>query len=479
MSIIPAFGSIESVIQNDTLARVIHEALYPQTLYRSMAIPEVWPAGEGQTVLFSKKSLIPPNTRSRVPGKTNDPATVTYEHWRGTLRKKGDYIPTDMPSSGIAITSTWWENFHALGLQAGLSLDRIARNPLYRAYQAGQTMVDTFVGTTIHVPSLNGWAQSVAANGYPVATSATNPKRYLINGVFEGTASVVQVIPDDPAAEDDLLLPTGPGRLVLDQAPAITPSANDSLVATDASRIVRSGGGSSIDAINAGNILTMQDIRVAVQTLRTNSVQPCADGMYHVHLPPNAETALFRDNEFQRLNETRYNDDPYRSMAIGRTQGCLFFSNNQSPEFGTLEDVPFAGRPVAAGAARMSRDIGAEVRNANGIDIARTIIVGGGCLFEKWMPESRYMSEAGVQGKVGGWHVTANGIEIPMQRIRCILQAPTDVFQEVVNIAWSWSGDIIPATDRLGGRNEPERNRTPAHKRAVVIESAVSGGVLV
>ena len=76
-----------------------------------------------------------------------------------------------------------------------------------------------------------------------------------------------------------------------------------------------------------------------------------------------------------------------------------------------------------------------------------------------------YLSEAGIQGKIGGFSVVNNGIQISTERIRYIARAPQDRLQQQVSQTWSWSGDFGVPSDFLGGITGSR------FKRGVVIES--------
>ena len=78
----------------------------------------------------------------------------------------------------------------------------------------------------------------------------------------------------------------------------------------------------------------------------------------------------------------------------------------------------------------------------------RPIVTGQGAIEEKYLDESKYISEAGVQGKIGEFAVVNGGMQIMTERIRLILRAPLDRLQQMTSAAWSFSGDWTMPTDQ-------------------------------
>jgi hypothetical protein len=251
--------------------------------------------------------------------------------------------------------------------------------------------------------------------------------------------------------------------------------ANDRLEAFDRPRIVRSGGAASIDAITSANVLTLDDIQRAVAFLRGsyNGVHPQGQCFYG-HVDPLAEQGLFRDNAFQRANQTLYEGAPYQNLAVGFHAGTAFWTNAESPSEGTV------GRLVAGTGSRTGAisapEIGGDVVNRNGIRIVRTVITADGVQYEKYIDERELFSEAGINGKAGGMSVISNGVQVPTDRIMFLMRAPIDRLMRKFSFSWDFSGDYGMPSDQFGGNNRGDGtgalDHTPRYKRAVVIESA-------
>jgi hypothetical protein len=459
MNIVIGNANVTKLIQTNTVAREIGEALFPGLLFRAAAHRELWEAAAGQTMDFLVPGLMAPDPTPRTPGVTKPYLTQDYERYRATLRPYGNPTQVNMPNNYVTATSLYLAKMHALGLQAARTLNRLPRNELYRRYSQGHCLVDTVAGVTVRVSSLNGFREAFdPATGSPIPVSNVNPISLLFNGV--PTASVVIA-----AVPDDATWPDGPGTLTLDVAiGGLAP--NDRLDTADASIIIRPNNVPSVDGINAGDVLDMGLIGQAITSLRKDSIRGCGDGYYHIHFDPDGENSAFEDNRLQRQIESLgLDNDPYLSYSIGRARGSTFFSNNETPTEGTVSHF-VQSRPTGAALAMGSGEVGSELVNASGVPIMKTIVIGGDALIEKYANETAFMSEAGVAGRIGGMMLENGRVEIPVDGIRFITKAPSDVYNELVELAWSITADWVCPTNLLSGRTAAR------YKRARVIETA-------
>jgi hypothetical protein len=459
-SIVPELGFLNPIIQDNTLVREFRDALFPELLYRSEALPEKWEVNVGDTQIFTRASLLAPAVVPLLPGADPVPGTPSYEQWKVIAAQYSGALDTHMPSSRTALAPLFVRNAKTLGLQAGQSLNRGARNRLFCAYTGGDTITNTTSGatTTLAVASINGFTITIV-NGQEVPVSSTAPKIATVSGVA-GTVSIIAATPTSP------LNPFGPGTLTLSAAIAVVAGAR--VLAQDAPRIVRVGAAATVDGLSAISAISLREIRESVALMRRNRVPTHTDGYYHVHMDPLAMSQIFSDNEFQRLNQGVPEGLRYAEQAVGMLLGCIFFSNSESPNVFNSSPTGAAGlvSSRATTLAVASPEYYAEVRNASGVALVRTIITGGGAIMEKFIDEAAdYMTEAGYTGKVGEFSVVNNGIQIMTERIRYIIRSPQDRLQQQVSQAWSWSGDWGVPTDLLGGLTGGR------YKRAVVIES--------
>lgn len=450
---------LSAIIQDRTLVREFKDALYPNLLYRSEARPERWPANLGESQIFTRTGLIDVEISPLTPGTDPDRASYDVEQWRATAAQHGKSIDTHMPSSFVALASTFMENAKKLGLHAGQYMNRLARNPLYRAYLGGNTVLIVAAGigaTQLVVASLNGFTE-VQAGGTIVPVSAAAPIPVTFTG--GATNQVVGATPLNPN------VPLGPGILDLASALGAGLALRAGVFSDFRPTILQEGGGTTVDALTGTEILTLQTVINAIAILRENNVPTFEDGFYHVHLSPQGEAQIFQDDAFQRLNQSLPDDVRYRELVIGDLVGARFYRNRENPvrtNVGTLIDSS-----GGAGSAEVAPEIGAEVQNQTGIGVRRTLVLGAGAMYEKYIDEAAaYMSAAGVQGRVEGMPQVVNGgVVITIDRVRYILRAPQDALQQMVTQSWSWSGDFpIPTDGTTGG--------LATFKRAVVINHA-------
>lgn len=445
------------LVQEGLLERAFHDPLYPAQMYVGLAEYEEWPANTGTQFFMTRDGLLAPITRPLAAG--DDPAAQEppVEQWEAVLSRYAGRVDCHMPTAAVSSVNEFVRRAKSLGLQAGQSINRLPRNAVHKAYLSGSTVV-TVAGvtgdTSIQVASLNGF-RDVCVRGTqvrPVPVSSATPLLITITGVT-GTRGVIGAFPVD---DND---PDGPGTLLLNATLGASVSARAAVLSSARPLIIRSGGGTSIDAIGASDILTLQDFLAAKARLRRANVMPFADGFYHAHIPTSATPQLFADPAFQSAARGQVATELYRGGFIKEIAGIAFFENNEQP------DSLNAGSRTATGtSAYYSADIGAETTNNSGYNIARSLIVGRGAIFERALDEKNYVSEAGTTGKIGEFQVMNQGIKIVTDGVTFILRAPLNVMQDMVTMAWSKSTSYpIPSDISAGDASR--------FKRGVIIEA--------
>jgi hypothetical protein len=456
---IPA--SVLQLNQTGLLERAFHDGLFPNLAYRAEAMPEEWPANTGQELFMTRPGLLKPAVTPIQPGTDPVGQTVPYEQWAAYLAQYADSIDTSMPTSVTSQANQFLRNVKQLGLQAGQSINRIARNALFQSYLSGQCVAITTINTTdttLRVSSLNGFTTVVIPGSQirPVPVSAAYP--LPINIVAGGTtvaAQVIGYIPDNPS---DLM---GTGTLQLAAAVGTAFAIRAAVVSQYAPTVVRSAPGPSVDSIGSGDSLTLQQCINAVAILRANNVQPHDDGFYHAHVSPIGNAQFFTDPSFQRLNQSLPSHVIYQEGFLGFMSGIAFYMNNESPQYynsGTLI--------ATANSGLLGDEIGSEIVNGSGVQIGRILITGKGAVYEKYLDESQYVTEAGTTGKIGEFDIVNNGLQIMTERIRAIFRAPLDKLQQILTVSWSISTSF-PIPSDLTAPTGPQM-----YKRAVVLEYA-------
>lgn len=442
--------SLVSAIQDRTLIRVFRDALFPRLLYRGEAAPELWPVNLGANQTFSRTGLIRPTTRPLVQNADPTPKSYGVEQWEANALQRGDAIDTHMPTSYVSLASTYLRNMHQLGLHAGQSMNRVVRDKVFNSALAGNTVVRVAVGagTTLEVVSVNGFSHRLV-NGRPTAVSVANPLPIII--VTGGVATTYNVVGCTPDIAGDFI---HGGVLTLDVAHAGL-LVRDLVLASNRSRVINSGGGISVDDIGSTDQFTMADIRASVAQLRADNAPVHEDGTYHCHLDPISESQIFGDNEFQRLNQSLPEFVHYREFAAAQLLGTTFYRNTEAPTSATVDQDPAYGYTFA-GELLNAPLVGAAV------EIHRPLFTAQGYVEEKYLDESKYISEAGIIGKIGEFALNNNGSQVMAERIRLILRAPLDRLQQQVSAAWSWSGDFPVPTDSLSLTSAADYKRTVA-----------------
>lgn len=449
---------IVNLIQQNVLVRTFNEALFPRLLFRAEAFPERWDANVGESKIFTRSGRMPVSTTPLQPGTDPTPKVYGTEQFRVEACQYGDRLQTHMPTSRAQLASKFLLDVQKLGQNAGETLNLLNRNRLYQSYLAGDTLTIDAAGaaaTNLHVASINGFTEVLVNGGLTGVTPGT--PLAVETGPANDANTVISAVPDNPNE------PFGPGTITLGTPLAGALAARSRVRTLQRSRINRVGGAASVDALTVGSIITVNDLIAAVQTLRSQNVPPHSDGRYHVHMPSEAVTQIFLDNQWQRLYQSLPDEAPYRNVMIGATLASFVYENTECPNALNSGVLRNTGTN-----ARVAPEVGGEVINETGVPIARTIVTGGGSIYEEYIPEDEYITPAGVNGQVGAFTVTANGVAVNTARIRYILRAPQDVLQQVLDHAWSWSGDFAIPTDLLTGNGA-------RFKRAVVIEHAGVG----
>lgn len=458
--------------QRGLIERAFHDALFPNLAYRAEAMPEEWPLNTGNEIFMTRSGLLAPAVSPLTPGSDPVVTSAPNEQWSAELNQFGGADDVDMPTSATANASIFMRKIHTLGLQAGQTINRVARNALFKNYLSGSTVALTAIlagDTTLLVAALNGFRTVLnpVVSARPTPVGPASPLSVRVGtGTTVVTVSVVGTIPNDPADPD------GPGTLILSAAIGTAFAATRTPVkSTVAPRIVRAAGGDSIDAVGPADTFVLQQAINAVAFLRQASVPPHEDGFYHAHISPLANAQVFADPVFQRLNQSLPEHVIYKEGFIGTISGVMFFMNTESPgtlNSGTLVTTSAAtGAPVGA-IGQYAKELGAEVVNGNGVNIGRVIITGKGSIYERWLDEMKaFASEAGVTGKIGEFQVVNNGIQILTERIRLIIRAPLDRLQQKVSLAWSTSTSFPVPSDLLAP------NGSELYRRAVVLEHSV------
>ncbi len=449
-SIILQTPEVRNIVQENLLERAFHDALFPRMMFRAEAAVQPWPAGIGDTQIFSAPGLIPVSTKPLVPGFDPTPVSYPMEQWKAQLQQYAGTIDTHMPTSMQAIVNLFMRNAHQLGMQSAQSLNRIVRNRMYAAALSGWTVTDGAQAavTSLRVKRLNGFttARNPLITGASVVrfdpVSSSNPLSVIIRDTSPAdvTRNVIGFVPDVPGDEN------GPGIVVLDIAVTVADRAY--VYSEDRSAITRVGGGNKVDDVGSTDIPTLADVRTAVSQFWQQNVPEHSDGRFHCHLDPVSQTKIFADAEFQRLLTSMPDYYMYKQFALGELLNTVFYRNSECPVPETVvggltgtysDDDPFVGELFNNGVA------------ATGIKVHRMLFSAQGGIMEYFSDLQNLITEAGITGAVADPRIVNNGIEIFSERIQMIIRAPLNRLQDMVATSWKFIGDWPLRTDAATG----------------------------
>lgn len=412
-STLPA--SIQAIMQNGILDRTFRDALVPQFLFPAIADSMPWQGNLGDTKTFTRKGLIAPTTTPLGGADIAGASTYSIEQWSVTMDQYGISVDTNMLQSAMTLASKFLADVQTLGINAGQSLNRIARNKMYAAYMGGRTWVTATAAsdTTLAVADVAGFTK-VLVNGVPTAVSGANPLNITINGVANTvTGTSVQ---------------SGPGNLTLGTARADT--QGDYVISSNAPVSIRATGNTAYDLTTA-NVATLANFRAAVVRLRKMNV-PTTDGYYTAHIPPDTEAELFADADFKQALQGRVDSPVWRDLSIGRFSGIDWVRNNEVP----------------------------TVTSNSGATVFRPIVVGDGALVAApFEGIGSLLAGTGVEDVPSIRMVPA----APSTEVALIVRPPQDRLQQVISTSWSYTGDFgVPSDSGTGD--------AALFKRAVVVE---------
>lgn len=462
-SVILQSPEVRGIVQQNLLERAFHDALTPRQLFRGEATPVPWPAGSGDSQIFTAPGLIPVDMTPLVPGNDPTPTSYPMEQWSAQLQQYAGTIDTHMPTSMTAIADLFMRNAHQLGIQGAMSLNRKVRNQMYNAALSGHTVADgaQTATATLRVARLNGFTRARNPNllgGSTIrfdAVSASNPLDIVIfDDGAEVARKVIGFTPDTAGDE------VGPGTLTLD-TPIVDVADRAYVLSSDRSFLVRVGGGTSIDALTPGtDIPTLSDVRTAVAHFWEQNVPEHPDGRFHCHLDPVSQAKIFSDSEFNRLLTSLPDYYMAKQFALGELLNVVFFRNSECPIASTVQR--------GAGGAFSQADnfagelyIGGDEQPTNAVH--RMLFTSQGGVMEYYSDLENLITDAGITGITADPRIVNNGIEIFAERIQLIIRAPMNRLQDQVATSWKFIGDWPVRTDAATGDNA-------RYKRFIAIE---------
>jgi N4-gp56 family major capsid protein len=412
--VLPA--ALQAVIQDGMLEATFQDALRPDFLFPAAAGVDPVMGNIGQRITRTRTGLLAPATTA-ITGSDPTASTYSIEQYSGVLDQYGNSVDTNLLGSATAQASTFVRNVQTLGINAGQSLNRIARDRLYAAYAGGRTWCRTAEGAsnvTIAVQSVDGF-EFVLVNGVPTAVSASNPLAVTVAGVANTVTGVDRA---------NRTLTLGTARVDV---------LGDAVVAANAPTTIRPNARTTAFNITTGDTATVGLFFDAVARLRAMNVPTFADGTYQAHVDSITMRQLLSDTEFRQAFQSQGPNDTYQQGRLTIFGGVTFVLNMEVPTVTGDGQANTIRRPIVLGADPL---------------IAMPL-EGQGLL----------LNGTGVEDVPG-----ISVIEVaPQTDVVLIVRPPQDRLQQVVSASWAWTGDYSVPTDSTTGDSA-------LVKRAVVIE---------
>lgn len=452
-------AALQGTIQQGFLDREFEEGLDSVLAYRMCAIQETIPARIGETLTRTRKGRLAPTVTPLVPSAVASnidnglsPQSFTMEQYSYTVYEYAQTADVDTLAEMVGIANQMIALSRNNGVAAAQSLERLAKQALFAAYNGGNTFVRTDLGagstTTCHVDDVRGF-QYVLVNGVVTAVSGTNTltvtETAAVSGGVNQTLTVTGVSVDASSASiyPGSLAGTTDGLSgVLTFSAATTPVSGDAIVAANAPQIFRPSGKITTTQLAAGDVLTLNTILNAVAYLRDNGVPAMPDGSYKCILDNTSMRALFADQDFKVLFAGRDMSSEFRSADIVNLLGVEF--------------IPTTEAYVQAANSTPTPALAVTVR--------RPIIIG---------------AEALLQGTFEGLEQWLNrdgfepiGYVMLVNDVAQIVRPPLDRLQRTVSMTWTWVGGFAVPTDLTATTSIIPTASSALYKRAAVIECA-------
>lgn len=430
-------AALPPIIQQGFLDREFDMAMKSRLGYRACADREVIAVGIGETLTKTRAGLKPSVTIPLSPAANTNldngltPTTFGVEQYTITMNHYAATTDLNMVTSRTAIASMFLQNAYTNGEQAARSLDELARNALFAAYLGGSTRVRTALGAaspTIAVDDVRGF-QVTYVNGVQTPISGSAPLSVVVgSNVYNAIATSVDTTNVSTAPSGVSGTITFSGNVsVADGAAA------SSVVAANASGIIRPQGRGNTQLLTGTDTLSMGNLLDAVARLRMNAV-PEIDGAYNCYLDPVSARQLFADPDFKQLFQgaTSVNQVIRRGM-VNDFLGLRFIP--------TTETVVQAHPTLA------------------GLMVRRPIICGSGALVE------------GDYAGMGAADVApSDSIVTIVDGVAMVTREAIDRLQQIIAQSWYWIGGFCAPSDTTTTPSTVPTATNAAFKRAVVVE---------
>lgn len=451
-------SGIQAAIQQGYLEREFHDPLEANRAYRSVATRETFPGRIGESLTKTRSALFPVTTAPAAATTAsntdlNNGMTSQYfglEQYVMTLNQWNYTTDLNLMSDPIAIASIFLQNAKKLGEHASRTIETLARNALMNTFQGMNTEVTTTLGsagTTVAVDDIRGFGNSWTSSNVPTTVSASNPLAvtFIRAGAYSsganssnttgGTYNVTAVTADSTNVSS---VPGGiSGTLTFASNVATADAtAGNAVVASVAPVIQRPFNRASWAQLGAGDVLTMEQLLSAKQTLVANGVEPFSDGLYRFIVDPFQALPLYNDTAFQRFQMGHTESREYRRGVIAEVLGIQIVETTMALQ-----------------------------QSITGNKIHRGLLVGDGVLIESDYTQTGY---AALRNELEDEMITL------VEGVAHVTRPPLDRLGQVITQSWYFAGGWVVPTDLSTTTQTVPSSNNSAYKRGLIVETTSS-----
>ncbi len=431
--------ALQPIIQQGFLEREFQQALTSRLGYRACADREDISVGIGETLTKTRAGLKPSVTTPVAPAANTNfdnglvPTTWSVEQYTISMNHYAATTDLNMVTSRVGIASQFLQNAYVNGEQAARSLDELARNALFGAYFGGNSRVRTTLasaGPAVAIDDIRGF-QTSYVNGVPAPVGASAP---LSVAVGANTYTLIGVAPDGSNQSTASAVGGISGTLTFASSVSVSDAtAGNTIVASNASVIVRPSQRGNTGQLSNGDQLTMSCLLDAVAKLRLNAV-PEIDGVYNCYLDPVSARQLFADNDFRQLFQ-------------GATSANQVFRTGMINQFLGLRFIPTTEAYVQTHPS---------IPN---LFVRRPIVCGQGALIE-----------GDFAGMAADDVAPRDSIVSVVDGVAMVTREPIDRLQQIIAQSWYWIGGFAAPSDLTTNPTTVPTATNAVFKRAVMLE---------
>lgn len=467
-AVVSAFpADIQDTIQQGFLSMAWRQALMPIALFRREATREkiVLP-DSGESVRITRDGLPTPRVKPVRPGQPTPEMSYTKEQWEVAPQRWKGKKTTNLVNSAFEKKNRFLRDSRNLAVEAGWSIDRVARNAWFRAYVGGDALTTASAAsgqTKIKVSACAGFRFTTDATGKLTAVSSGNPLNVTVkNGATVEARQVVQVTPDDAD------FPDGPGELTVEANLVNTFAARSRVYAANKPYQALPGTAATIDDLTSASVVTYTQWLEAIRVLSETNAPRFPDGTYHCQIDHAQKMQFLNDSALRQFLQGVPDSEEAKMAVIAKRLGITFIENNELPKLSTVSGGTKG--LVSGGNATQAPEVGCELVNNAGVPVRRSILYAADSLMEGYVEEMDFKAQTqgreGAFGYDGAFMDSTGSLNAMLEGLRLHIRPAIDDHGEEVTQAYSLTADWVCPTDSTGPGS------SALYKRAVVIVSA-------